>query len=199
MLGVLASYSITVKELKLLFGSMKTVDRRWNNNSNSSPFQLLGVNWPPSNQVKREEKEVRVLFPVAVNENVKEGFLPLSKETSSHFLPKSLFHPLLANKNATDFNYCWCQSNFVSSLGHVFSRYLLFGGIFLGTKHFKALHPSFSIFLVSSSAAALELSLLTGGEKSRVWGLVWPSGAEANVPKCNQGSNQMPGEKVAGK
>lgn len=59
-----------------------------NNNSNSSPFQLLGVNWPPSNQVKREEKEVRVLFPVAVNENVKEGFLPLSKETSSHFLPK---------------------------------------------------------------------------------------------------------------
>ncbi|XP_035708538.1 neurobeachin isoform X2 [Folsomia candida] len=29
MLGVLASYSITVKELKLLFGSMKTVDRRW--------------------------------------------------------------------------------------------------------------------------------------------------------------------------
>ncbi len=29
MLGVLASYSITVKELKLLFGSMKTVSGRW--------------------------------------------------------------------------------------------------------------------------------------------------------------------------
>lgn len=29
MLGVLASYSITVKELKLLFGAMKAVDGRW--------------------------------------------------------------------------------------------------------------------------------------------------------------------------
>lgn len=29
MLGVLASYSITVKELKLLFGSMKSVNGKW--------------------------------------------------------------------------------------------------------------------------------------------------------------------------
>lgn len=29
MLGVLASYSITVKELKLLFSSMKAVSGRW--------------------------------------------------------------------------------------------------------------------------------------------------------------------------
>ena len=29
MLGVLASYSITVKELKLLFGTMKAVNRKW--------------------------------------------------------------------------------------------------------------------------------------------------------------------------
>lgn len=29
MLGVLASYSITVKELKLLFGAMKAVNGRW--------------------------------------------------------------------------------------------------------------------------------------------------------------------------
>ncbi|EZA55236.1 Neurobeachin [Ooceraea biroi] len=30
MLGVLASYSITVKELKLLFGAMKAVKGKWN-------------------------------------------------------------------------------------------------------------------------------------------------------------------------
>lgn len=29
MLGVLASYSITVKELKLLFGAMKAVNGKW--------------------------------------------------------------------------------------------------------------------------------------------------------------------------
>lgn len=29
MLGVLASYSITVKELKLLFGAMKAVQGKW--------------------------------------------------------------------------------------------------------------------------------------------------------------------------
>lgn len=29
MLGVLASYSITVKELKLLFGAMKAVKGKW--------------------------------------------------------------------------------------------------------------------------------------------------------------------------
>lgn len=29
MLGVLASYSITVKELKLLFGTMKAVNAKW--------------------------------------------------------------------------------------------------------------------------------------------------------------------------
>ena len=29
MLGVLASYSITVKELKLLFGAMKSVKGKW--------------------------------------------------------------------------------------------------------------------------------------------------------------------------
>lgn len=29
MLGVLASYSITVKELKLLFGAMKAVGGKW--------------------------------------------------------------------------------------------------------------------------------------------------------------------------
>lgn len=29
MLGVLASYSITVKELKLLFGTMKAVNGKW--------------------------------------------------------------------------------------------------------------------------------------------------------------------------
>jgi len=31
MLGVLASYSITVKELKLLFGAMKAVNGKWVN------------------------------------------------------------------------------------------------------------------------------------------------------------------------
>lgn len=29
MLGVLASYSITVKELKLLFGAMKAANAKW--------------------------------------------------------------------------------------------------------------------------------------------------------------------------
>lgn len=29
MLGVLASYSITVKELKLLFGAMKAINGKW--------------------------------------------------------------------------------------------------------------------------------------------------------------------------
>ena len=29
MLGVLASYSITVKELKLLFGAMKAINAKW--------------------------------------------------------------------------------------------------------------------------------------------------------------------------
>lgn len=29
MLGVLASYSVTVKELKLLFGAMKAVNGKW--------------------------------------------------------------------------------------------------------------------------------------------------------------------------
>jgi hypothetical protein len=29
MLGVLASYSITVKELKLLFGAMKAISGKW--------------------------------------------------------------------------------------------------------------------------------------------------------------------------
>ena len=31
MLGVLASYSITVKELKLLFGAMKAINGKWVN------------------------------------------------------------------------------------------------------------------------------------------------------------------------
>ena len=34
MLGVLASYSITVKELKLLFGSMKAVNGHWVSGNN---------------------------------------------------------------------------------------------------------------------------------------------------------------------
>ncbi len=29
MLGVLASYSVTVKELKLLFGAMKAINGKW--------------------------------------------------------------------------------------------------------------------------------------------------------------------------
>lgn len=46
MLGVLASYSITVKELKLLFGAMKAVNGKWVNclvlcNSKINPFSAI--------------------------------------------------------------------------------------------------------------------------------------------------------------
>lgn len=39
MLGVLASYSITVKELKLLFGAMKAINGKWV--SYNKPIHLL--------------------------------------------------------------------------------------------------------------------------------------------------------------
>lgn len=46
MLGVLASYSITVKELKLLFGAMKAVNGKWVNclvlcNLTINPFSAI--------------------------------------------------------------------------------------------------------------------------------------------------------------
>lgn len=40
MLGVLASYSITVKELKLLFGAMKSVKGKW-----VRTFKIASMNW----------------------------------------------------------------------------------------------------------------------------------------------------------
>lgn len=40
MLGVLASYSITVKELKMLFGAMKAVNGKWVSNFTISRVNL---------------------------------------------------------------------------------------------------------------------------------------------------------------
>jgi len=48
MLGVLASYSITVKELKLLFGAMKAVNGKW-----VSPFIFFAAQH--NKQVCREK------------------------------------------------------------------------------------------------------------------------------------------------
>ena len=44
MLGVLASYSITVKELKLLFGAMKAVNGKW---VSIQPLCVLEPRFPP--------------------------------------------------------------------------------------------------------------------------------------------------------
>lgn len=38
MLGVLASYSITVKELKLLFGCMKAQNGKWVRETATNPY-----------------------------------------------------------------------------------------------------------------------------------------------------------------
>jgi len=45
MLGVLASYSITVKELKLLFGAMKAVNGKW---VSIQPLCVLEPRFPPT-------------------------------------------------------------------------------------------------------------------------------------------------------
>lgn len=47
MLGVLASYSITVKELKLLFGAMKSVKGKWVRTFEIEldSFNIASMNW----------------------------------------------------------------------------------------------------------------------------------------------------------
>lgn len=70
MLGVLASYSITVKELKLLFGAMKAINGKWV--SGQKNLRLGAIDFVSSQERNKETPSHSSLFtffilPVSVN------------------------------------------------------------------------------------------------------------------------------------
>lgn len=100
MLGVLASYSITVKELKLLFGTMKAVNAKWPRHS----AKLLNVlrqmphrNGPDvffSFPGRKGSVSIIVFLFVLCLFKKKQYYVCARKESSAHILPVIMLHIL---------------------------------------------------------------------------------------------------------